>query len=128
MTRLALAFFTAAACCALIGMMWGIHMGMTETFTLAPAHAHLNLVGWATLALMGAFYAAAGDRASTRLGWLNFALSTAGVVVFVPSLAILLATTGKGNLGLIVGPFLALAGMATFLVVVIGVWRKPARA
>jgi hypothetical protein len=128
MPKLALAFYTAAACCALVGMTWGIQMGMTETFTLAPAHAHLNLVGWATLALMGAFYAAAGDRASPRLGWLNFALSTAGVVVFVPSLAVLLATTGKANLGVMVGPFLALAGMVTFLVVVIGVWRQPARA
>jgi len=29
----------------LIGMLAGIAMGITQNFVLAPAHAHLNLVG-----------------------------------------------------------------------------------
>jgi hypothetical protein len=128
MSRLALAFFATAALCALTGMCWGIQMGMSGNLTLAPAHAHLNLVGWTSLALMGGFYALAGDRAPRRLGWLNYGLSTAGVIVMIPSLAILLSTTNKPNPGIIMGSLLALTGMATFLISVISVWRAPAPA
>lgn len=91
--------------------------------TLAPAHAHLNLMGWTTLALMGGFYALAGERASKRLGWINYILSTAGVVVMIPSLAILLATNNQTSPGIVIGSLLVFTGMAVFLAAVISVWR-----
>lgn len=128
MSKLALAFFGTAALCAIAGMVWGITMGMMNNFTLAPAHAHLNLVGWTTLALMGGFYALAGGRAPSRLGWINYGLSTAGVVVMIPSLALLLATTNTVNPGVVIGAVLALAGMLTFLAAVVVVWRSPVHA
>ncbi|HEY7901427.1 MAG TPA: hypothetical protein VIC25_09600 [Caulobacteraceae bacterium] len=128
MPRLSLAFFATGALCALVGMVWGIQMASTENFTEAPAHAHLNLLGWASLAIMGGFYALAGDRAPRRLGWINYALSAAGVIVTIPSLALLLATGGKSNLGVVIGPFLVLGGMIAFLAAVIAVWRRPAVA
>ena len=34
----------------------GIYMGMHEDFTLAPVHAHINLLGWVTLALYGLYH------------------------------------------------------------------------
>jgi hypothetical protein len=34
----------------------GGFMGMTQQFTLAPVHAHLLLLGWASLALAGIVY------------------------------------------------------------------------
>jgi hypothetical protein len=110
-------------------MIWGIQMGMAGDLTLAPAHAHLNLVGWTSLALMGGFYALAGDRAPRQLGWINYGLSAAAVPVMIPSLALLLSTTNKPNAGVIIGSLLALAGMASFLISV-AVWRapKPAQA
>jgi len=49
MSRLSLAFFATAALCVLAGMVWGIQMGVSGNMTEAPAHAHLNLVGWATM-------------------------------------------------------------------------------
>ena len=128
MSRLPLAFFATAAVFALTGMLWGIKMGMANDFTQAPAHAHLNLVGWASMALMGAFYGYAGDRAPARLGWANYAVSTLAVIVMVPSLAILLAANGKANTGVIVGALLAIAGMALFLAAVVAVWRAPRAA
>src|SRR4051812_24624407 len=88
MNRLSLAFFSTGALCVMGGMIWGMIMGSHQDFTLAPAHAHLNLVGWTSLALMGTFYALSGKAG--RLGWLNYGLSTAGVVVMIPSLAIML--------------------------------------
>ena len=130
MDRLSLAFFATAAACAIAGMVWGIQMGISGNLILAPAHAHLNLVGWTTLALMGGFYALAGDRAPRRLGWINYVLSTAAVIVMIPSLAILLTTTNKPNPGIILGSLLALVGMVVFLASVLSVWRtaRPAQA
>ena len=70
-------------------MVLGMYMGSTENFALAPAHAHLNLVGWATMALYGGFYALA-PHASMRLAWINFIVSTVGVLVMLPSLVMFL--------------------------------------
>ena len=86
MPRLSLAFFTAAVVYGLAGMVWGATMAASENFTLAPAHAHLNLLGWVTLALMGGFYALAGARAPIRLGWANFGLSNVGLIILMAAL------------------------------------------
>ncbi|WP_297691425.1 hypothetical protein [Phenylobacterium sp.] len=122
MKRLPLAFFTAGATCVLAGMVWGAFMGSTEDFTLAPAHAHLNLVGWATLALMGTFYQLSGKGG--RLGWTNFVLSFGAVVVMIPSLALFLSGNKAADAGVIAGSMLAILGMATFLTVVVSCWRE----
>jgi len=45
MPRVSAAFFATGVICVLIGMGWGMYMGANENFTLAPAHAHLNLLG-----------------------------------------------------------------------------------
>ena len=74
------------------GMVWGMWMGAHENFTLAPAHAHLNLLGWVTAALYGTFYALTRETMSPRLAWTNYLLSTIGVIVMVPSLIMLLLT------------------------------------
>ena len=128
MSRLSLAFFTTAVLFVLAGMIWGIQMGMSGNMIEAPAHAHLNLVGWASMGLMGAFYGLAGDRAPRLLGWLNYGFSTVAVLVMVPSLALLLATTNKPNPGIIAGSILAFLGMALFFASIIAVWRAPAPA
>jgi hypothetical protein len=52
----------------LCGLVIGIVMGMREDFTLAPAHAHLNLTGFVLMFLVGLYYrivpaAAAGPLA-----------------------------------------------------------------
>src|SRR3569623_1141497 len=101
MRRLPLAFFTAATLCVLGGMVWGSIMGSSEDFTMMPAHAHLNLLGWASLALMGTFYALTGKGG--LLGWVNFALSTSAVVVMVPFLAVLLGGKPAAESGMIAG-------------------------
>ncbi len=124
MSRLALSFFTVGGLFVLAGMVWGAIMGSSEDFTLAPAHAHLNLLGWATLALMGTFYALSG-RAG-RLGWINFILSTAAVLVMIPSLAMFLSGNKPALRGVVLGTVLAIAGMLTFLGSVASAWRKAA--
>jgi hypothetical protein len=118
-----LAFFTAATLCLLGGMIWGTIMGATGDFLLAPAHAHLNLVGWASLALMGIFHALRG--APGKLAWVNFFLSTAGVAIMIPSLAVYLAGDKGAHVGVAIGSVVAVLGMLTFLVAVLSAWGKP---
>ena len=44
-------FLRIAVIYALVAMFLGITMGIREDFTQAPTHAHLNLVGWVSMAL-----------------------------------------------------------------------------
>ena len=126
MRKLPLAFFTAATVCVTVGMVWGAIMGSREDFALAPAHAHLNLVGWASLALMGTFYALTGKGG--RAGWINFTLSTLAVAVMIPSLALYLSGDTAAQPGVIAGTALAILGMLTFRGVVLSSWRGAGAA
>jgi hypothetical protein len=40
----------------ILGIAMGMHMGMTQNFTFAPVHAHINLVGGVLMFLAGLFY------------------------------------------------------------------------
>lgn len=128
MPRVSLAFFTVAALCGLTGMIWGTYMGATQTFTLSPAHAHLNLLGWVTLSIMGGFYVLAGERASSKLAWTNFALSASGAVILTILLSqILLGNTGIGPM-MVIPEVLVIGGMLTFIASIVRTWKRPAGA
>jgi hypothetical protein len=123
------AFFATGALFALAGMIWGAVMAASGDFAVAPAHAHLNLIGWASMAIMGGFYALAGDRAPKALAWTSYACLTAATVIMAPSLA--LAVKGNQSVSpiLAVAALLAIVGMASFLLSVLIAWsRKPAAA
>ena len=53
----ALAFQRTGVVFLLLGMILGMKMGMTEDFTLAPVHTHLNLAGGVLMFVAGLFYA-----------------------------------------------------------------------
>ena len=122
MSRLSLAFFTTGALCVLGGMVWGVLMAASNDHGMMPAHAHLNLMGWATLALMGTFYGLSGR--SDRLGWANYWLSTLAVVISIPALAMLLGGNAAAEKFTIIGSVLAILGMLTFLASVAAHWRQ----
>jgi hypothetical protein len=42
-------FIRIAALYLIVGVTMGIVMGIRQQFSLAPVHAHVNLLGWATL-------------------------------------------------------------------------------
>ena len=124
MPRVSRAFFTLAVLCGLTGMMLGMHMGATQDFTMHAAHAHINLVGWASLALMGIYYAL--DRgAAGRLAWINFVFSVLGAIV-LPTGIFLIASghEAAGGTTAMLGGMLALIGMLAFLLSVLGGWRR----
>jgi hypothetical protein len=56
-----------AALYLVVGVAMGIVMGITQKFTLVPVHAHINLLGWASLGIMGVIYHAYPAAAQTLL-------------------------------------------------------------
>jgi hypothetical protein len=124
MSRISIAFFGSAVLYALAGMLLGIVMGASGDHTLAPVHAHINLLGWASLAVMGAFYGLAGDHTPKRLALANLAISNLGNLITLPLLAMLL----RGDNGVIallgVGEVLLVVGMVIFGAAVVVVGRR----
>lgn len=117
MPRVSAAFFAIGVICVLIGMLWGMRMGATEDFTLAPAHAHLNLVGWVTMALYGTFYALTRGSMSTRLAWINFVFALLGGLILIPSLTMFLSSNDSKLIPvMIVGEVLTVLGMLVFAI------------
>jgi hypothetical protein len=106
-------FFAAGTLAATLGMAWGIEMGMRQDFTMAPAHAHLNLVGWATMALFALYYRLTPAAAATALARLHCAVAILGLVLLVPGIA--LAQSGQGEALVISGSLVTFASMAIFV-------------
>jgi hypothetical protein len=75
-----------AAIYLVVGMTLGIGMGIAEDHTLRGVHAHVNLLGWATLAVAALVFHVFPQLAETRLAtawfWLyNLALPVALVAL-----------------------------------------------
>jgi hypothetical protein len=124
MPRVGLAFYTAAVLYLVAGTVWGAIMGATENFSLASAHAHLNLVGWVSMALMGTFYSLRVNQRYHRLPWINFTLSNLGVLTLIPALVGILTGHLAALPIIAAGAILVISGAVTFLVAVVMCWRQ----
>lgn len=82
-------FFLAAASYIIAGTSWGVYMSTTHDFTTSPAHAHLNLIGWVSMSIMGGFYALLGRDTPAWLVKTNFALSNIGVLCMISGMTLL---------------------------------------
>ena len=108
--------FLVAGICALIGMAWGIQMSATGDHGMAPAHAHLNLLGWVSLALFGTFYQLVPAAGDSLLAKIQAALAVVGVVLIVPGIVMALNHTGETLAKL--GSVITILSMLVFIVVV----------
>jgi hypothetical protein len=88
--RYDLIFITTALICLLVGEVLGLHMGISQDFTLVPAHAHLNLLGWVTLAAFGLMHRAYPALAASRMAAAQCVLAVAANIAMPAGLAIML--------------------------------------
>jgi cbb3-type cytochrome oxidase subunit 1 len=96
------------------GALLGLVMGITQRFTLVPVHAHVLLLGWASLALAGVVYHLYPAASRTRLARLHFWLHNAGLPVFMIGLGLLLSGTAS-LLPIVAGAAVAVViGLALF--------------
>lgn len=117
MNKLPQHFLTLAVLAALIGMAWGLQMAISTDHLLAPAHAHLNLVGWVSLSLFAFYYHLMPAAAASGLAKAHLGLAASGVILMVPGIAI--AINGGGEPLAAIGSILTFLSMLTFGVVVL---------
>ena len=98
-------FLRLAVVYAVLGVSLGIVMAASHDYTLRPVHAHLNLLGWASMALFGLWYRSAPAAAETRLAKLHFWLHNIALPIQMGTLAMFVS----GNIA--VEPVLALASV-----------------
>jgi len=119
--KISIKYLLVASTYGLCGMLLGIIMGAKEDFTLAPVHAHLNLLGWIAITLYGLTYQAFPKMAENKLASIQFYTVNTGVILLIPSLALLLL----GNKGvlpvLIIGELCNVGALVIFL---INLWKN----
>ena len=102
----------------LVGMLAGIAMGILQNFTLAPAHAHLNLVGGVLLFLFGLYYRLAPAAGTTTLAKVQGWLHMAGAILFPAGIAVVLLKGPSFEAAPVAGSLLVVTAMALFVVIV----------
>jgi hypothetical protein len=110
-----------------IGVTLGIVMGITQQFALVPVHAHVNLLGWASLAIMGVVYRVYPAAAETRLAQVHFWVHNGALPVFMLGLAAMLSGHARLHVLVDIG---ASAVWVAIVVFAVNIWRciRPAAA
>jgi len=111
--------FRISVSIGLLGMAFGIFMGIKQDFMLAPAHAHLNLLGFVTMFLSALYYRVFPMAAARRLARCQAVISVAGAILFPTGFASVLLDGHDRFEPLVAGGALTVfAGMVLFAVIV----------
>ena len=100
----------------MLGMGMGMAMGITHHFEYAPVHAHINLLGWASLALVAMIYHAYPQAALTALARWHYRLHVTGLPIFMIGQFLLLSDRGRVEWLVATGAAITFAGIALFAV------------
>jgi len=111
--RIAVVYFVLA-------VLVGLYMGMTGKLAMVPVHAHLNLLGWVSMALFGLIYHAHPAAAQTKLARWHFWIHNLSVPVLMALLVLLHG--GTAGLDDIVGAVATITGIGIVLFAV-NLWR-----
>src|SRR3982074_3580455 len=91
-----------------LGMVAGMVMGARQDFMLAPAHAHLNLVGGVLMFMFGLYYKLVPGAEAGLLPKVQASLHILGAVVFPVGIAVVLIDGPAMELFPIVGGLIVL--------------------
>jgi len=90
-------FLKLAAVFLVVGIALGLHMSIAHTRTLVSVHAHVVLMGWASMAVFGIAYRVWPGLDAGALPRVHFWLFAAGLVVAM--LGVTLLETGPSPAG-----------------------------
>ncbi|MFD0676266.1 MULTISPECIES: cytochrome-c oxidase [unclassified Paenibacillus] len=96
-----------------VGVFFGMFMSITHQFQFASVHAHINLVGWVSLALAGFVYHVFPKAATSILGKIHFWLHNIGLPIMMIGLVFLLNGVDAAE------PVVAMGGTLTAIAVVL---------
>lgn len=123
--RLARLWILIAVTYLVAGATVGVLMGASMNFTFAPVHAHINLLGWASMALAGLIYDRFPLAGGSKLGVVHFWLHN----TVLPALMVVLFLFLGGNqsLGPVLGVFSVLM-LLTLALFAVNLWINLKRA
>jgi heme/copper-type cytochrome/quinol oxidase subunit 1 len=112
-------FLRIAVLYVIAGMALGIFMALSEDHTMMPAHAHMNLLGWVSMALYAAIYRIWPETAQSPLARWHFWLANIGTLTGVVGIAGIMAGYPE-SFGPVagIGAIVALASMLLFAAIV----------
>lgn len=116
-------FFRLAVLYLLAGVTLGIVMAASHDHSMMPVHAHLNLLGWVSLALFGTFYRLWPAAAETKLARIHFWSYVPAHFVQMTTLAIMFR--GMASIEPVVAAASVVVGLSIACFAVI-VWRHAA--
>ena len=115
-------FLKIAAVYFFVAVCLGLVMGMIHNFAFTSVHAHLNLLGWVSMAIFGIIYSIYPSAAETGLAKTHFWLHNIGVPLMQVALFIQILTGNQAlTIGIIIGSIMVVVGTLLFL---INVFRK----
>ena len=106
--------FLAAVLAAIAGMLWGLHMAISENHTALPAHAHLNLLGWVSLFLFGIFYRLHPSLDATKVALAQVWVWIIGTIVMAVGVGLISTGTTSAEPIAALGSLIVLADMLLF--------------
>ncbi len=77
-------FFTLAVIYAVVGMLLGLSMAMSQDHSQTPTHAHIMVLGWVTSSVFAFFYHLVPAARNSKLAVVHFwlsAISSIGMVI-----------------------------------------------
>ncbi|HSP23429.1 MAG TPA: cytochrome-c oxidase [Planococcus sp. (in: firmicutes)] len=111
------AFIKVASVYLLLGISFGVYMGITENFDYGHTHAHVNLLGWATMGVCGLIYCVFPRAGNSKLGKTHFWLYNIGTpFLLVGMFLFAIEMDGPALLLAIIGGAIVLAGTLVFVV------------
>ena len=113
---------------ALVGMSLGVWMGANQDFVLRPVHAHINLLGFASMMLFGLFYRAFPAAGRGWLPMVHFALSVLGFLILMPSLTLLILEKPLFMPAMIASEIMLVLSMLLFVIIVFMATMKKGEA
>jgi hypothetical protein len=112
-TSLSVTWVRVAVVYFVVAVAMGVFMGASGDHSLYPLHAHLNLLGWVSMALFGLLGGIFPAIADNLLAKLHFWLYN----IALPVMAFALFRVLRGNVGM--EPLLGMASAATALAVLL---------
>ncbi|MCX8568770.1 MULTISPECIES: hypothetical protein [Hyphomicrobiales] len=114
MPNIAKMYFLTAICFLVAGILVGLKMSIAHDYSATGAHAHINLLGWVTMAIFGTFHALNPHGAGSRLAKVQYYVYTGGVIVMTPALYLLLTGTPSLEPVVAISSLVVFAGVLMF--------------
>src|ERR1044072_741609 len=118
--------FQAAIVLVVVGMAWGLHMGISRDHAAMPAHAHLNLLGFVSLFLFGIYYRLHPALDRSRAALVQVGVWIAGTIVLTIGVAMVHTGREAGEPFAATGSLVVIADMLMFGWLVYRTERAPA--